>query len=72
MTRQTSLSNFEPSPPSVSEIQELPTAERRAYVAVELNGTGVREYQRTRGYSSPGTVSNLLRRARQKLGEGSA
>lgn len=55
-----------------SDLAELTPAERRAWRAIEVGSTGVREYQRAQGYSSPGTVSNLLRRAREKLGEGSA
>lgn len=48
----------------------LTTAEMGVYLAVEIYGEGVREYQRRRGWSSPGTASNLLRRARRKLPEG--
>lgn len=48
----------------------LTTAEMGIYLAVEIYDEGVREYQRRRGWSSPGTASNLLRRAREKLPEG--
>jgi hypothetical protein len=50
----------------------LTVTEMGIYLAVEIYGEGVREYQRRRGWSSPGTASNLLRRARRKLPEGSA
>ena len=61
---QTRLSAFEP------DLSRLSEAERDAYRAVRLDGMGPREYQRDRGYSSPGTVSNLLRRAEDKLYRG--
>ncbi|MFW5916903.1 MAG: hypothetical protein ACOCRD_00680, partial [Halorubrum sp.] len=35
----------------------------------DLGDMGVREYQRTKGYSRPGTVSNRLRVAREKVAE---
>lgn len=59
---QTNLTDFEP------DLSELTDAERDAYEAVVLGDAGTREYQRSRGYSSPGTVSNLLARARNKVG----
>lgn len=65
MTRQASLGDFEPQ--HGPDLSVLTDAERDAYEAVELGEKGPREYQRDQGYSSPGTVSNLLARAREKL-----
>lgn len=48
----------------------LTEAELDAYRNVEIEGVGPRELAR-RTDRSPGTVGNLLRRAREKLGEGS-
>jgi DNA-directed RNA polymerase specialized sigma24 family protein len=45
----------------------LTDAERRAYEAVENGGYGVREFARWTN-RAPGTVGNLLRRARAKIG----
>ncbi len=54
------------------DLSELTEAQRRAYVAVRLNGVGVREHAR-QTEREPGTVGNLLRRAEKRLdGEGSA
>jgi len=50
------------------DLSELSDAERHAYETIEQGDTGVREYARAEGVS-PGTVSNLLRRAREKLGD---
>jgi len=50
------------------DLSPLTATERKAYLAIERGDTGVREFQREHGYSSPGTVSNLLSRARNKLG----
>lgn len=47
----------------------LTEAERDAYRAVETGECGQREYARKTG-RSPGTVGNLLVRARRKLDEG--
>jgi len=63
---QTRLSAFEP------DLSRLSEAEREAYEAVRLDGMGPREYQRRQGYSSPGTVSNLLARAEEKIDGGAA
>lgn len=52
------------------ELAVLSDAQRDAWVHVERGDLTVREFCRERGYSSPGTVSNHLRRARRKL-EGS-
>lgn len=51
-------------------IERLTPTERDAYVSVRIMGTGVREYQRDKGYSSPGTVSNLLASAEEKIDGG--
>lgn len=59
---QTRLGDFEP------DLSDLTEAEREAFEAVDLGDLGPREYQRRAGYSSPGTVSNLLARARDKVG----
>jgi DNA-binding CsgD family transcriptional regulator len=64
--RQLGLEEFDARP----NLSVLTEAERDAYEEIERGDMGVREYQRARGYSSPGTVSNLLARARGKLGEG--
>jgi DNA-directed RNA polymerase specialized sigma24 family protein len=59
---QASLGEFRPG------WNELTEAEREAYQAVEESGWGVRAWARYTG-RSPGTVGNLLQRARTKLGE---
>ncbi|WP_121822850.1 sigma-70 family RNA polymerase sigma factor [Halostella salina] len=64
MTGQTTLGGFS------GDLSELTPAERSAYLAVERGDYGPREYQREQGYSSPGTVSNLLARARSKVDDG--
>jgi len=64
MSGQTTLGGFS------ADLTELTPAERSAYLAVERGDYGPREYQREQGYSSPGTVSNLLARARSKVGDG--
>ena len=51
-------------------IEHLTETERDAYVAIRIMGEGVREFQRDEGYSSPGTVSNLLARAERKIDGG--
>lgn len=66
MNGQATLLEFDQSP----DLSQLTQAERSAWEAIEEGDTGVREYQRLRGYSSPGTVSNLLRRARRKVDGG--
>lgn len=50
-----------------TNLDVLNPAERKIWIAVELQGIGVREYQREQGWSSPGTASNLLSRAREKI-----
>jgi DNA-binding CsgD family transcriptional regulator len=64
---QTSLDAF--AGPDLSALTET---EREVYVAVERGDYGAREFQRERGWSSPGTVSNILRRARAKVEGGDA
>lgn len=61
MTFQSSLDEFG------RDQSELSDSECEVYEAVEQDGFGVREYARKTG-RSPGTVGNLLRRARQKVG----
>lgn len=46
--------------------QDLTDAERDAWTRVEQGDTGVREFARKTG-RSPGTVGNLLARARAKV-----
>lgn len=63
--KQARLSTFEEShdhdlPDSLTE------QEREDYRAVEIDGVGVRERARERDVS-PGTLSNILRRAREKV-----
>ena len=62
MTYQSSLFHFE------ADLTDLSDAQREVFEAVEQDGYGVREYAR-RTDRSPGTVGNLLRRARQRLDE---
>lgn len=57
---QASLRNFEQT--------KLTKAEREVYAAVEQGEYGMREYARETG-RSPGTVGNLLDRARRKKNE---
>jgi DNA-directed RNA polymerase specialized sigma24 family protein len=69
VTYQSSLFHYE------TDLAGLSDAEREVYEAIEQDGYGVREYARKTG-RSPGTVGNLLRRARRKKagsepGEGS-
>ena len=61
MTFQSSLFHFE------EDLSALSDAERDVYQAIEQDGYGVREYARKTG-RSPGTIGNLLQRARGKLG----
>ncbi|MFA9428223.1 RNA polymerase subunit sigma-24 [Natronorubrum sp. A-ect3] len=64
-SKQASLVDFGP------DLSVLTEAEHEAYVTCRENGVGVREYAR-RTDRRPGTVGNLLRRAENKLEEGSA
>lgn len=63
-TRQVDLGEFGRYDPDLSVLSET---EREVYEAVVQGDYGAREFRREKGWSSPGTVSNLLRRARQKL-----
>ncbi|TKX84543.1 SWIM zinc finger family protein [Halorubrum sp. SS5] len=45
----------------------LTDLQREAFLNCDLGDMGVREYQREKGYSSPGTVSNRLKAAREKV-----
>ncbi|QLH79507.1 helix-turn-helix domain-containing protein [Halosimplex rubrum] len=63
MTFQSSLFHYE------EDLSPLSEAEREVYEAVEQDGYGMREYARKTG-RSPGTVGNLLRRARRRLDGG--
>ncbi|AUG48546.1 RNA polymerase subunit sigma-24 [Haloarcula taiwanensis] len=60
MTPQSSLFDYEP------DLSPLTDAEREVYEAVGMGQYGPREYARKTG-RSPGTVGNLLGRAREKL-----
>lgn len=62
MTRQSNLSEFE-----APDLSDLTRAEYAAWMAVEQGDYGVREYARETD-RSPGTVGNLLSRARRKQG----
>jgi DNA-directed RNA polymerase specialized sigma24 family protein len=63
VTYQSSLVEFE------ADLSGLSEAQREVFQAVEQDGYGVREYARKTG-RSPGTVGNLLRRARRQVGGG--
>ncbi len=65
MTPQLQLDDFENS----HDLTLLTPAERHAYTAVELHDYGVREFARSTD-RTPGTIGNLLHRARNKLEEG--
>lgn len=63
--QQSSLFRYESE--AVPDLSALTDAEREVYEAVEQGEYGPRGYARETE-RSPGTVSNLLRRARRKLG----
>jgi len=63
VTFQSSLFHYE------KDLSALSDAQREVYEAVEQDGYGMREYARKTG-RSPGTVGNLLRRARRRLNRG--
>lgn len=80
MTPQTRLDAFERVEPSEDgdapdasphpaqvDLDRLSPAERRAWIAVRVDGLGMRTYARETGRSA-GTVGNLLGRAEDKLG----
>lgn len=60
MSAQTAVSDW-------CGLPNLTPAERSAYVAIERGEFGVREYARETN-RAPGTVGNLLARARAKMG----
>ena len=60
MSGQASLFDYEP------DLSMLTDAEREVYEAVGMGKYGPREYARETE-RAPGTVGNLLRRAREKL-----
>lgn len=60
MRYQASLHAYE------TDLSDLSDAQREVYEAVEQDGFGVREYARKTG-RSPGTVGNLLARARGRI-----
>ena len=62
--QQTQLGDFE-----TTGLSDLTDGERDVYEAVENGEYGPREYARETE-RSPGTISNLLRRARRKLDVG--
>jgi len=57
---QSSLFDYEP------DLSALTDTEREVYEAVDMGQYGPREYARETN-RSPGTVGNLLRRAREKI-----
>jgi DNA-directed RNA polymerase specialized sigma24 family protein len=61
VTYQSSLFHYE------EDLSRLTDTEREVFEAIEQDGYGVREYARKTG-RAPGTVGNLLRRAREKAG----
>jgi len=63
--KQSRLSAFEREGPNLSVLTD---AEREVYEAVEHGDYGPREFARDTG-RSPGTVGNLLARARDRLDE---
>ncbi len=65
VTFQSSLFHYE------EDLSALSDAQREVYEAIEQDGYGMREYARKTG-RSPGTVGNLLRRARRRLNGGEA
>jgi len=67
MSGQAALSDF--SGEYEPDLSDLTEGERRAFEAVDLGDYGVREFARETG-RRPGTVGNLLARARDKV-EGS-
>lgn len=64
---QASLNDFESDDAGGTDLEELTEAEREAFIAVERGEYGVREYARETS-RRPGTVGNLLARARDKVG----
>jgi DNA-directed RNA polymerase specialized sigma24 family protein len=64
MSPQSSLFDFEED--GLRDLSELTDAEREVYIAVERDGTPVRQVARATD-RRPGTVGNLLKRARLRL-----
>ncbi len=64
MSPQSSLFDFEAD--GLRDLSELTEAEREVYVAVEREGKAVRQVARETD-RRPGTVGNLLKRARLRL-----
>jgi DNA-binding CsgD family transcriptional regulator len=65
MPKQASLKRFERQSEPTADLSD---AEREVWDQVENGPYGPREYLAKRdGWNSPGTVSNLLRRAREKM-----
>jgi DNA-directed RNA polymerase specialized sigma24 family protein len=63
---QSSLYDFEDS--GLRNLSELTKAEREVYISVEREGTSVRQVARETD-RRPGTVGNLLKRARLRLND---
>lgn len=63
------ICDLDAADPAERRYPYLTEKQREAYLACELGNKGVREFQREQGYSSPGTVSNRLRVAREKVAE---
>jgi len=68
MSPQQSLFDYERERPDLSPLTE---AEREVYESVECGEYGVREYGR-RTDRQPGTIGNLLARAREKVDGGAS
>jgi DNA-directed RNA polymerase specialized sigma24 family protein len=68
MSAQQSLFDYERDERDLSGLTD---AEREVFKAVERGEYGVREYARTTG-RQPGTVGNLLARARKKIDRGAS
>lgn len=66
MSPQSSLTDFRDDGPR--DLSELTEAEREVYVAVGRQGVAVRELARETD-RRPGTVGNLLKRARLRLAD---
>lgn len=64
MSPQLSLSDFDES--GLRDLSDLTEAEREVYIAVEREGVPVRQLARETD-RRPGTVGNLLKRARLRL-----
>ncbi|WP_199242191.1 hypothetical protein [Halorubrum sp. SD626R] len=67
--REVRICDLDAVDPAERRYPYLTDKQRDAYLRCDLGDMGVREYQRKQGYSSPGTVSNRLRKAREKVAE---